>query len=91
MPSKKELLAKLFAKKIPRNFKVAELDYLMRKCHCEKDEAGRGSGIRYIHIPSNRKLVFDSPHPGNTLYPYQIKKVRQFILLVSEFGGNDDE
>ena len=54
MPSKKELVQKLTAKPIPRNFTVRDLDALMSKCNCEKYQGGRGSGIGYRYIPTGR-------------------------------------
>ena len=84
MPSKKELVGKLTAKPIPRNFTVRELDALMSKCNCEKYQGGRGSGIGYRHLPSNRAVQFDMPHPGKELYAYQIKAVIAFLKSVGE-------
>lgn len=84
MPKKKDLLEKLFRKEIPRNFTTRELDTLMGMCGCEKDSGGRGSAIMYIHSATNRKLVFDGPHPGKELYSYQIKLVRKFLEETDE-------
>lgn len=36
MPSKSDLIQKLTAKRMPRNFTVRDLDALMSKCDCEK-------------------------------------------------------
>ena len=84
MPSKTELVGKLIAKAIPRNFAVRELDALMSKCNCEKYQGGRGSGIGYRHLPTNRAVQFDTPHPGKELYAYQIKAVIAFLKSVVE-------
>lgn len=84
MPKKETLVEKLFSERMPRSFTVNELDQLMGKCNCEKKSGGRGSSLRYIHLPSNRVLIFDGPHPGNTLYNYQIKKVRAFLIEIGE-------
>lgn len=84
MPKKDDLLEKLMRKNIPKNFTTRELDSLMRLCGCEKDSGGRGSAIAYIHTQSGRMLVFDGPHPGNELYIYQIKKVREFLKDLGE-------
>lgn len=84
IPKKDDLLQKLFAKPIPKNFTVRELDQLMGKCGCEKYSAGRGSGLKYIHLESKRALTFDGPHPGNALYAYQIKKVKEFLQEIDE-------
>ncbi|MDY3983439.1 MAG: hypothetical protein SOY70_05570 [Veillonellaceae bacterium] len=56
----------------------------MKKCGCEKFSGGRGSGIGYYHELTGRILQFDGPHPGNELYRYQVKMVRQFLTEVSE-------
>lgn len=85
MPKKDKLLDKLMQKRIPKNFTTAELDALMSQCGCEKYPGGRGSAISYFHRSSGRILRFDGPHPGNELYPYQIKKVREFLVAIEEF------
>lgn len=87
MPKKEILIEKLMRKRIPRNFTVKELDALMRACGCEKSSGGRGSSLSYYHIETNRILVFDGPHPGNELYPYQIKRVREFLIDLGEVKG----
>ena len=84
MPKKDQLWRKLFANKIPRNFTTAELDALMGKCGCEKFVGGRGSAIGYIHKKTGRVLIFVGPHPGNELYIYQVKTVREFLLALEE-------
>ncbi len=84
MPKKDDLIEKLYRKNIPKNFTVRELDYLMTHCGCEKDSGGRGSAISYYHRVTGRILRFDGPHPGNELYPYQIKMVRKFLMEVGE-------
>lgn len=84
MPKKEDLLKKLQKKPAPRNFTVRELDALMSKCRCIKYPGGRGSGIRYVHQETKRVLQFDSPHPGNELYRYQIKMVIEFLKEVKE-------
>ena len=85
MPKKEELLAQLFASRMPRSFTVNDLDALMRKCNCEKRPGGRGSSIRFQHIPTGRVLIFDGPHPEDTLKIYMIKKVRAFLIDVGEY------
>lgn len=84
MAKKKELIEKLFRKPYPRNFTTRELDMLMNKCNCIKFQGGRGSGIGYVHQPSQRILQFDGPHPGNELYKYQIEKAKQFLIDINE-------
>ncbi len=84
MPSKKDLVNKLTAKPMTRNFTVRDLDALMAKCNCEKFQGGRGSGIGYIHRPTQRVIQFDAPHPGKELYRYQIKMVIAFLKDVGE-------
>lgn len=84
MPKKDALIEKLMRKSIPKNFTKKELDSLMSKCGCEKYLGGRGSAIAYYHKTSGRILQFDGPHPGNELYPYQIKMVRQFLQEIGE-------
>lgn len=84
MPKKEDLIEKITRKSIPKNFTVKELDTLMRLCGCEKDTGGRGSAIMYIHTASLRKLIFDGPHPGKELYPYQVKMVRAFLRDIEE-------
>lgn len=81
---KEELINRLFAKPITRNFTVRQLDQLMNKCGCEKFPGGRGSGLKYYHKVSQRVLAFDGPHPGNELYPYQVKKVQEFLINIGE-------
>ena len=84
MPTKEKLLGKLFQKALPRNFSKQELDSLMKQSNCLKGQGGRGSGVRYYHEPTGRILAFDEPHPGNELYPYQVKLVRQFLRETGE-------
>ena len=84
MPTKEKLLLKLFQNKLPRNFSKQELDTLMKQCNCLKGQGGRGSGIRYYHEHTGRILAFDEPHPGNELYPYQIKLIREFLKETGE-------
>ena len=84
MPSKDELVRKLIAHPLPRNFTVRELDQLMKKSNCEKYQGGRGSGIGYRHLPSQRAVQFDMPHPGKELKPYQVKAVITFLRSVKE-------
>ena len=84
MPTKKKLLGKLFQKALPHSFTKQELDSLMKQCNCLKGQGGRGSGVRYYHEPTGRILAFDEPHPGNELYPYQVKLVRQFLRETGE-------
>ena len=86
MSTKKMLVSKLTAKPLPRNFTVKELDSLMVKCNCEKYQGGRGSGIGYRHIPTNRAIQFDEPHPGKELYLYQVKAVIAFLRDLREIG-----
>lgn len=84
LPKKDDLIEKLMRKSIPKNFTKRELDALMRYCGCEKDSGGRGSAISYYHKATGRILRFDGPHPGNELYPYQIKLVRTFLNEINE-------
>ena len=84
MPSKKDLVAKLTAKPLPRNFTVKDLNSLMSKCNSEMYQGGRGSGIGYRHIPTGRAIQFDAPHPGKELYLYQVKAVIEFLRSVNE-------
>ena len=89
MPKKETLLAKLFAARLPRSFTTNDLDALMRYCNCEKTPGGRGSAISYYHLPTNRVLRFDGPHPENTLYTYQVKMVRNFLIEIGEYERMD--
>ena len=85
MPSKDKLLAKLFQKKLPRNFTKQDLNALMSQCGCLRGQGGRGSGIRFYHEATGRILAFDEPHPENELYPYQVKLTRQFLKDIGEY------
>lgn len=87
MASKEALLKKLTAKPIPRNFTMRELDQLMRKCGCIKTPGGRGSSVRYVQATTGKAVTFDQPHPGNEVYPYQIKKVIVFLIAIGELKG----
>lgn len=84
MPKKDKLLMKLTQKRIPKNFTTNELDALMGQCGCTKHSGGRGSAIMYIHTATNKKLIFDGPHPGNELYSYQVRLVRDFLRDIKE-------
>ena len=84
MPTKNALINKLTAVPLPRSFTVKDLDTLMSKCGCEKYQGGRGSGIGYRHIATDRALQFDSPHPGKELYLYQVKAVIAFLKDIGE-------
>ena len=88
MPVKEKLMRKLFQEKLPRSFTKQDLSSLLSTCGCIKKQGGRGSGIRFFHEESGRILAFDEPHPGNNLYPYQIKMVRRFLI---EIGAYKDE
>ena len=85
MPTKDKLLKKLFQKRPPRDFTKNELNTLLSQCQCVKSSGGRGSGIRFYHEKTGRILAFDEPHPGNKLYPYQIKKTCQFLIEIGEY------
>ena len=85
MPTKEILLQKISRTPIPTNFTIRDLDALMKKCGCEKFQGGRGSGIGYLHLETQRVLAFDGPHPGKELYRYQIKKVIQFLKEVGAY------
>ncbi len=85
MSVKEKLLQKLFQIPLPRSFTKQDLDKLMVQCNCSKGQGGRGSGIRFIHNPTQRILAFDEPHPGNELYIYQVKAVKQFLIDVGEY------
>jgi len=84
MPDREKLMEKLYSRKLPRNFTKQELTSLMNQCHCIPGSGGRGSGIRFLHEPTGRILAFDEPHPGNELYPYQVKMVRRFLEEIGE-------
>ena len=84
MPSKTELVNKLTAKPLPRNFTIKDLDALMSKCGCEKYQGGRGSGIGYRHLLTDRAIQFDMPHPGKELYRYQVKAVISFLRVIGQ-------
>ncbi len=84
MPTKEKLLKKLFQSKMLRNFTKQELDSLLSQCNCSKGTGGRGSGVRYVHLSTGRILAFDEPHPGNELYPYQVKLVRKYLSDIGE-------
>ncbi len=77
MASVEALLTRIRRK--PKDYTVQELDTLLNKCGCVKGTGGRGSSLMYCHKATGRKLIFDGPHPGNELYPYQIKKVLAFL------------
>lgn len=79
MSQKDKLLAKLLKKPIPKDFTINELDSLMKKLDCEKYQGGRGSGIGYYDPKSTLCVQFDQPHPGKSLYRYQIEKVICFL------------
>ena len=85
MSSKEKLLQKLFQQRLPKNFTVQELTSLLSKCSCMREEGGRGSGLRFYHEKTGRILTFDGPHPGNELYPYQIRMVRKFLADIGEY------
>ncbi len=90
MPTKDKLIRKLFQSRLPRNFTKQDLDALLSQCGCVKGSGGRGSGIRFMHNVTGRILAFDEPHPGNDLYPYQIKMVREFLKEIGEKAGDDE-
>lgn len=75
------LLARI--KSRPTDYTVRELNTLMAKCGCKVGHGGRGSSLQYYHMETGRMLTFDGPHPGNTLYRYQVKDVLNFL---SEIG-----
>ena len=84
MSTKDTLIAKITARPPPRNFTIRDLDALMTKCHCEKYQGGRGSGIGYRHLSSGKSLQFDAPHPVKELSRFHIRKVIEFLGLVGE-------
>lgn len=81
MPRLETLLARI--KSQPTDYTVRELNRLMAKCGCQVGHGGRGSSLRYYHAETGRVLTFDGPHPGDTLYRYQVKDVLKFL---SEIG-----
>lgn len=66
----------------PKDYTTRELETLMQRCGCICGHGGRGSSLRFYHPDSGRILIFDGPHPENTLYPYQIKKVLAFLTEI---------
>ena len=84
MPNKEKLVDKLTAKPMPRDFTIADLDTLMKKCGCQKYQEGRGSGIGYRHTATNRALQFDVPHPNKELFLYQVRAIIKFLKDVGE-------
>ena len=84
MSTKEDLLEKLFRKPTPKNFTTRELDALMSQCDCQKFPGGRGSSVGYMHRRTGRIVQFDGPHPGNELYAYQVKMIRDFLKEVGE-------
>ena len=58
---------------------------LMSKCGCQKGNGGRGSGIRFYHENTGRILAFDEPHPESTLYLYQVKLTKKFLVEIGEY------
>ena len=85
MPIKEKLLKRLYSNPLPRNFTKNDLSTLLSQCDCVKGQGGRGSGIRFYHQKTGRILAFDEPHPGNELYPYQVKMARAFIREIGEY------
>ena len=86
MSKKEKLIDKLMQKRMPKNFTIAELDALMSQRGCTKHSGGRGSALMYIHTATKRKLTFDGPHPGNELYAYQVRLVRDFLGKIGEIS-----
>ena len=84
MGDKKKLIEKLTRRPKPTDFTTNELDRLMSQCGCSKHHGGRGSSIYYKDEATGNKLQFDGPHPGNELYPYQIKEVIEFLKFLKE-------
>lgn len=84
MSKKSKLLSKLCGRPAPRDFKVDELHSLMKQCGCVIIQGGRGSAIKFVHTVSKRVLIFDEPHPGNELYPWQIGAVKDFLISIGE-------
>ena len=81
MSQKDNLIRRLKAK--PKDFTISELDSLMSKCGCSKNNRGKtsGSAIAYIHDKTGRILKFHSPHPQNELKGYMIDKVIVFLEI----------
>lgn len=84
MGKKDDLINKLFAKRMPRNFTIRELMLLMEQCNCKTFQGGRGSSIGFFHEPTKRILQFDLPHPENELYLPLVKKTKAFLIDIGE-------
>ena len=69
-------------KACPKDYTVNELNTLMSRCGCTVGHGGRGSSLRFYHIETGQILTFDGPHPGNTLYPYQIRCTLDFLKRI---------
>ena len=84
MSQKDDLIRRIKTK--PKDFTVSELDSLMNKCGCSKNNRGKtsGSAIAYVHEETGRKIKFHSPHPQKELKPYMIDLVIDFLEKVSE-------
>lgn len=84
MSQKDDLISRLKTK--PKDFTISELDSIMSKCHCQKNNRGRtsGSGISYVHETSGKILKIHSPHPQKELKRYMIEMVIDFLEEISE-------
>ena len=84
MSQKDDLIARLKSK--PKDFTILELDSLMSKYGCRKNNRGKtsGSAISYIHEGTKRIIKFHSPHPQKELKRYMIDLVLEFLEQICE-------
>ncbi len=76
--SQKEKLIKRVRSK-PKDFTYQELKKLMSEFGMEEFTKGKTSGSRIKFINDDHDFTLHKPHNGNTLKPYQIKELIEFI------------
>lgn len=78
MSKKRKLMKRLLSK--PTDFTMEELETLLRYFGLEKSTKGRTSGSRVEFTRDGKKgISLHQPHPNNTLKPYQMKQVTEFL------------
>ena len=82
---KKDALTERFLS-MPKDFEQREMDALMGRCGCVRNNRGKtsGSAIEYVHQATKRVFAYHRPHPGNILKPYVLKAARKFLRNVEE-------
>lgn len=71
---------------LPKDYSFSEAVTLMRHLGFEVDNKGKTSGsrVRFIRLSDGRKIVLHKPHPQDTMKPYMVKMLKDFLSELGE-------